>query len=89
MTVVFIEEENHGFIGMAKDFHSAIDFLINRNWLSDSTECWWGEGNNYASIKEILGEDWVDEMHEWGIENFNEFWLGSFWLHEEPVYPTE
>ena len=32
-TVICIHEENHGLIGVAKDYKSAIDFLIREEWL--------------------------------------------------------
>ena len=35
MKVITIEEENHGFIGVAKDMDSAFRFLIEEDWLND------------------------------------------------------
>lgn len=35
MTVVIISEENHGFIGVAKDLPSAFLFLITEGWVDD------------------------------------------------------
>lgn len=34
-TAVVIHEENHGFIGIAKDIESAFHFLIKEDWIDD------------------------------------------------------
>ena len=38
--VYLIEEENHGMIGVAKDYSSAIDFLVDSDWLDGKFEVW-------------------------------------------------
>ena len=37
-TVILIIEENHGIIGIAKSFSSAIDFLYDNDWMTPETE---------------------------------------------------
>lgn len=82
-TVIIIREECHGVIGVARDYESAIAFLVNECWLPcpvcDRHEEW-------KDIQEILGEDWVDRLLAWDIDNFNEFFEASFYLSEEEVY---
>lgn len=93
MTVIVINEECHGFIGLAKDYEWAVKFLIDNNWLDDYTEIFAGENEEgmgiYKRVIEELGENWADEMTVWGIRKFNDFWDGSFYLEEMEVYPTK
>lgn len=90
MTVIQIHEDNHGLIGIAKDYKCAIDFLINEGWIDDYAEVFVGENEEgmgeYQRVIEVFGEDWVDKMLNWDIGNFNEYWNGSFMLIETEVY---
>ena len=90
-TVVLIEEDNHGQIGVAKDYPSAIDFLVNQNWLDDNYEVWVdNEISLTFTIAEHLGEDWqILIRDEWNTEEFNNFFEGSFYLTIEDVYGAE
>lgn len=36
--VICISEENHGIIGLAKDIKSAVDFLIEKDWVCHFTD---------------------------------------------------
>jgi len=85
MTVIEIHEDNHGLIGIAKDYKSALEFLMNNHWIEDSTEIWAGDFY-YQRLDEALGEDWFDKMCSWDVENFNDYWDGSFMLTETEVY---
>ena len=85
MTVIEIHEDNHGLIGIAKDYKSVLNSLLNNHWIEDSTEIWAGD-SYYQRLDEKLGEDWFDKMCSWDIENFNDFWDGSFMLTETEVY---
>ena len=85
MKVIIMNEDNHGFIGLAKDYPSAVKFLIDNGWLDDYTEVWVRE-NEWARLSEVLGEDWADKMENGGVENFNDYWDGSFYFEEREVY---
>lgn len=86
MKVITINEENHGYIGIAKDYYSAISFLINDYWLTADYEIYNEDRGNWVRICECLGEDWVDKILSWDIENFNEvFGIGYINLTEEEV----
>ena len=89
-TVVAIKEDNHGLIGIAKDYPSAINFLINENWLDEKFEVW-VDNEDYLtqSIKDKLGENWKEIVSTWSIEQFNIFFEGSFYLTVEEVYKAE
>lgn len=88
MTVIKVFEDNHGLICLAKDYKSALDFLVNNNWIEDSSEVWNGPyaSPEWCRLDEAMGEDWFDKMANWGIENFNEYWDGSFCLEETEIY---
>ena len=44
--IITIQEDNHGLIGIAKNYFSAIDFLIDEDWLDGNFEL-------YNAIKKI------------------------------------
>lgn len=84
-TVICVYEDNHGLIAIAKDYASALDFLIKENWLEDNTEIWAGD-YYYTYLVEALGKDWPDKMRDWDIEHFNDYWENSIYLKEEKIY---
>ena len=87
MKIIVINEDNHGFIGLAKDYPNALNFLNNEGWMDDNTEVWENPDTyEYGKLKDVLGEDWFDSMMTWGIERFNDYWDGSFYLEEREVY---
>lgn len=90
MNVILINEDNHGLVGVANNYYNAVKWLIAEDWISDTTEICVGE-NEYSyewkPLKEVLGEDWADKMLEqWDIENFNDYWEGSFLLQSVEVF---
>ncbi len=87
--VYLIEEENHGMIGVAKNYSSAIDFLVDSDWLDEKFEVW-VDNEDYLtqSIKDKLGENWKEIISTWDTEQFNNFFEGSFYLVIEEVYGT-
>jgi hypothetical protein len=88
--VCLIEEDNHGMIGIAKDYPSAIDFLVDSNWLDGKFEVWVdNEISLTQTLEDHLGELWyVAIRDEWDTEQFNNFFNGSFYLTIEGVYGT-
>lgn len=88
MKVIEIYEDTHGLIGIAKDYKSALFYLYNNKWIEGSDEVWVGAHANpeYGRLDEALGEDWFEKMLKWNIENFNDYWDGSFVLIETEVY---
>ena len=86
MTVVLVNEDNHGLLTVAKDYKSAVKFLINNRWIEESMEVWHEDGT-YRRLDEFFGEDILDIITEkWDIDSFNTFWDGSFFLNEVEVY---
>ena len=79
MSVVLIYDEDVTLLGVAKNYKTAIDFLVNKGYLSDSLQIYDKKSNHYVRIGEYYGEDWLDVIRdEWDVENFNEFW--GHWL---------
>ncbi len=86
MTVILVHEDNHGLLTVAKDYKSAVKFLIDNRWIEESMEVWHEDGT-YRRLDEFFGEDVLDIITEkWDIDSFNTFWDGSFFLNEVEVY---
>lgn len=83
INVIAIHEECHGVIGIARDYESAVNFLFNENWLPTDI-C--DEHEEWRPIDELLGDEWLDKILSWDIDNFNEFFEACFYLQVETVY---
>ena len=86
-TVILIIEENHGIIGIAKSFNSAIDFLYDNNWMTPETEL-------YNPFDDTAESDWVcfekynltkEDLKKCGLEIFNDLFDSVFFLDEWEV----
>lgn len=86
-TVILIEEDNHGLIGVANDYPSAIFFLIKKNWLDENFELY--ENDNVKTVKEDLGEEWKEVILSWDTEKFNKYFDCLFYLKIEKVYGAD
>ena len=87
MTVILVNEDNHGLLTVAKDYKSAVKFLINNRWIEDYTWVWNEIDGSSVHLIELLGENAMDKMtEEWDIDNFNAFWDENFYLEEVKVY---
>ena len=88
--VIVIEEDGYGIIGVAKDYKSAVYFLINNELLLNHTDMYDNEKEEYIEVEDFLGEDWKDIiLNEWDIDTFCEKFDGVFFLTEEDVYIAE
>ncbi len=86
MTVISVYEDSHGFLCVAKDYQSAVKWLIGSNWLDDTVDVCDNDTDEWHSVKEMLGEDWADTIVEkWDVRNFNDFFDGCFRLEEIDV----
>lgn len=79
MKVWYIEEDCHGFIGLASSYEKAIEWLIGAGWLTENTL-----DNFNLTPKEHWGDVWEDvmknDLDEMDLENF------GFYLREVDVY---
>ena len=85
-TVIVIQEENHGLIGIAETYADAIDYLIQMKWLDENYEVSVADYGNTKSIKETLGEEWVATLLHWTQTKFNECFEGCFYLDEYKLH---
>ena len=62
MKVYIIHEECHGTIGIAKDIESAIKWLIDEKWITESTDVYYeinDENENEAyTVSVAFGSEW-------------------------------
>lgn len=79
MKVWYIEEDCHGFIGLASCWDKACDFLIETGWLTEDTIDTFG-----LTPKNYWGDNWQEvvknDLSEFDLENF------GFYLKEVTVY---
>lgn len=83
MKAIVINEDNHGFIGLAANYPWAIDFLVKENWLNGNTEVW-VDHRGYL-LKQIF-PNWHEEIKSWDVKKFNEFFECEFYLEPMEVY---
>ena len=83
--VYCVYEDNHGMIGLATDYISAIDGLINENWLHEKIEMV-DENDNLFLLKEKLGKKWLEKIKSWNVEKFNIFFDGIFWINQMEIW---
>lgn len=83
MKVIIINEDLHGFIGLATNYSCAIDFLVKENWLNENTEIW---VNHHGYLLKEVFPNWYEEIKSWDIKKFNEFFRCDFDLEPVEVY---
>lgn len=92
MTVVIINEDNHGRIGVALNYYHAVKWLIDTHWIDDDTEVYDYDTDEWRAVKEVLGVNWASLMlndESWDFDRFNDFWGNCFSLDFEKVIGTE
>lgn len=87
MKVISISDETHGYIRIAKDYKSAINFLINNGWLQSFSEVYF-EDRGFVEVKDAFGENWVEAVMNMDIDDFNDNFVDVFELKEIEVYGT-
>ena len=85
MKVVKIGEDNHGFLGDAKDYKSAIQFLIEEDWITEATEVYVDVEGGWIRLDEYF-DDWEYEVKNMSRESFDELFYDSFSLEDIDVY---
>lgn len=85
MKVIMINEECHGFLALAKDVRSAVNYLVDNNWLDGRVMVETGEEDIVVPIIERLGENWLEQMLVWDVDTFNDFFYNIFTLSWEKV----
>lgn len=83
MTVIVIYEDNHGMIGIAKDYESAINFLLQNHWLDSEFEIM-DENYKWVALKDLNVS--IGDIRQMDIDKFNEFFDGCFYLDIDTVW---
>lgn len=86
MKVILVHEDNHGLIGIAKDYQSALAFLVKHDWLNGLCEFWDDENSEWVSIQNYFGDNWQTVLEELTLKDFNLLWEGCFTLEEAEVF---
>ncbi len=89
MKAILIYEDNHGFLGVAADYCSAVLYLIKHGWLTEKFEVWDDTKYRWIPITELLGDDWVMKTLKMTLDEFNDFYESQFTLSVEDIifYP--
>lgn len=85
MQVVKISEDNHGFLGVAKDYKSAIQFLIEEDWINEATEIYVDVEGGWLRLDEYF-DDWEFEIKNMSRESFDDLFYENFSLEDIDVY---
>ena len=92
MTVIIIEEESHGGIGVAKDMESAFQYLVDSKWITEDTllfeptegeQGWFLVSQAMLDLERNLLETL---MYLWACDP--EYFDGSFYFTVADVYGT-
>lgn len=83
MTIIIIGEDNHGFIGVAKDVRTAIEWLIDKAWITPYFEM-----SDYKTLRNFFGSNWAERLMAMSLDEFNDLFDGSFLLTKEKVIGT-
>lgn len=86
MKAIVINEDNHGFIGLAANYPWAIDFLIKEDWLNSACDFWDEKNSKWVSVQNYFGDNWQAVLKGLTLEEFNRLWEGCFMLVEEEVH---
>ena len=86
MTVITINEECHGFIGVAANLESAQNYVID-SWLNGGTYIY--PNNEEKTLEEAFGENWKEILKEMPFVVFEDLMTDQFWFYEETLIGSE
>lgn len=93
MTVITINEECHGFIGIAKDMRSAFDFLLSDKWITEKTDfpIEADDDSDFVTLEDLRKRFECDNLLDTLVFMWedNEQWFeGLFYFYTETVYES-
>ena len=89
MTVKIIGEENHGIIGVAKNYTCAIQWLIDNDWINENTECYDPDDEtSYLTLKERFGNNWQEKLFALDQDQFQDLFEESLIMTDWEVIGT-
>lgn len=84
-SVIVVFNENYDFLCVANDFYSAIQYLIENDWITDDMQVfdWCGDKkplkSSFPNYKEII-------VNEWDMSIFNDFFRDSFRMERVNIF---
>lgn len=91
MKVCTINEENHGFIGVAASHKAALQWLIASDWVNHYSDIWcpdenerWGGHNK--TLEDLYGEDWKEKFFQFSDEQLENM---GFYIYEVELIEEE
>ena len=93
MTVIIINEECHGFIGIAKDIRSAFDFLLSDKWITEKTDfpIEADDDSDFVSLEELRKRFGFDNLLDTLVfmwEDSEQWFEDMFYLDTEIIYES-
>lgn len=82
--VIVINEECHGFIGVARDVPSAIDFLWTHDWLNGYTEIL--VDHEWDTVQNVFGEEWRERFELLTLDELQDILDGCFYFQKEKLW---
>ena len=82
--VIVINEECHGFICVAQDVTSVVDFLCQDGWLNEYTEIY--VAHELSSVRSVYGENWREYFKGCTLDELQNMLDACFYFHEEKVW---
>ena len=88
--IICIFEENHGFIGVAKDLRHAMNFLIESKWIGGSARFWDESQQKWLTLSQHMAMEmykgtWQEYLH-YKVQTNIEFFDGRYSFSEHIVY---
>lgn len=77
MEVYIIHEDNNGVIGVADSYESAVQFLVDKEWMTGNFEIWDSEKRKYNTL--VINPE---EIKAWGRDKFNDFFEDIFLIEK-------
>ena len=81
MIIYIIHEDNHGVLGVADSYESAVQFLIDNEWLTENFEIL--DREEYYSRSRYALEIKPEEIMTWNINKFYDVFDGDFYIEED------
>ena len=78
MSIVIIEEENHGIIGCVASENDVIPFLTHENWVNQFTGIWNSFIHNFEPLKNRFGLNWFQELSKMNLDEISELFSYQF-----------
>lgn len=82
MKVYVVSEDNHGVVGVVSSVESAVNLLVDQDWLADWDDVWDDESVSFKPIKEKFGENWKTILMNMTKEQFVETFQDWLYLDE-------